>query len=76
VRSLGAIVRVCCLALAWPVLAADEGWFGIGVSIEADGDTANPTVHGVTVQSVDADSPPRAPGSPPVTCSRRPTACP
>ncbi|MBS0379178.1 MAG: PDZ domain-containing protein [Proteobacteria bacterium] len=56
-RFLSAFLLVLGFVLADPALAADKGWFGIGVTIDADGDNANPTVHSVTVQNVDADSP-------------------
>src|SRR5277367_5532030 len=45
------------LAYALPGSAAERGWFGIGVSIEADGDGASRMVHTVTIESVAPDSP-------------------
>jgi C-terminal processing protease CtpA/Prc len=45
------------LACALPAAAAERGWFGIGVNIEADGDAASRVVHTVTIQTVTPDSP-------------------
>ncbi len=54
-----ALLAVLSVALggALPAAAAERGWFGIGVNIEADGDAARRVVRTVTIQSVAPDSP-------------------
>jgi len=59
-RSMKFPALLTLLAALWlslPAVAADKGWFGFGVSIEASGSSENPIVQSVTVQDV-------APGSP------------
>jgi serine protease Do len=52
-----ALALAYALAYALPAAAAERGWFGIGVNIEADGDAASRVVRSVTIQSITPDSP-------------------
>ena len=45
------------LGFALPAAAADRGWFGLSVNIEADGESDNARVHTVTIVKVTPDSP-------------------
>ncbi len=45
------------LSFALPAAAADKGWFGLNVNIEADGESDNPMVHAVTIVKVAPNSP-------------------
>jgi C-terminal processing protease CtpA/Prc len=45
------------LVYVLPAAAAERGWFGIGVNIDAEGDAANRVVRTVTIQTVTPDSP-------------------
>jgi S1-C subfamily serine protease len=51
------LVAALALTCALPAAAAERGWFGIGVNIEADGEAASRVVHAVTIESVAPDSP-------------------
>jgi len=51
------LVLAAAFTLALPALAAERGWFGIGVNIEADGQAPAQVVRTVTIQSVTPDSP-------------------
>jgi C-terminal processing protease CtpA/Prc len=51
------LVLLAALAYGLPAAAAERGWFGIGVNIDAEGDAASRVVRTVTIQTVAPDSP-------------------
>jgi C-terminal processing protease CtpA/Prc len=57
--AYAAVLILVAAASGWPLpaAAAEKGWFGIEVSIEADGSNTNPMIHSVTIQKVIPDSP-------------------
>jgi S1-C subfamily serine protease len=60
-KAFGSWPALLALALALtcalPAAAAERGWFGIGVNIDAEGDAASRVVHTVTIQNVAPESP-------------------
>jgi S1-C subfamily serine protease len=60
-KAFGSWPALLALALALtgalPAAAAERGWFGIGVNIDADGDAASRVVRTVTIESVAPQSP-------------------
>jgi len=60
-KAFGSWPVLLALALALtgalPAAAAERGWFGIGVNIDAEGDAASRVVRTVTIQSVAPQSP-------------------
>ena len=55
--ALLALALALALTCALPAAAAERGWFGIGVNIDAEGDAASRVVRTVTIQSVAPQSP-------------------
>ena len=53
--ALGLLAAV--LGFALPAAAAEKGWFGLSVNIEADEQSENPMVHTVTIVKVAPNSP-------------------
>jgi C-terminal processing protease CtpA/Prc len=51
------LVLAAALAYGLPATAAERGWFGIGVNIDAEGEAASRVVRSVTIQTVAAESP-------------------
>ena len=51
------LLLLAALAYGLPAAAAERGWFGIGVNIDAEGDAASRVVRTVTIQTVAPDSP-------------------
>jgi C-terminal processing protease CtpA/Prc len=63
-RALGLALTIALL-FALPAAAADKGWFGVALSVDAEGASTNPALHTLTVVSV-------VPGSPAFQAGLRP----
>jgi predicted metalloprotease with PDZ domain len=55
-RRRQALLAVTLLSLSTTLWAAEKGWFGLGVSVDADG-VFNPTLRSLTVTKVFPSSP-------------------
>lgn len=49
------IAAVCCSPL--PLHAADKGWFGFALAIDAEGLSLNPTLRSITIHKISPNSP-------------------
>ena len=52
-----ALILAALFLLSAVALGAEKGWFGLGVSVNVDGLSLNPTLRTITVQKVFASSP-------------------
>jgi C-terminal processing protease CtpA/Prc len=56
-RTRALLILLAVWLLSTAALAAEKGWFGFAIAVDAEGLSLNPTLRSITVQKIFASSP-------------------